>query len=229
MSTVSPSSFHSCNADFVRAISRKFPEGRFFIVVADCQEVERQFAEAKREACAVSSSCDLTTKLGQGENAAHFETAVWFYSSAENDDNRIAEALSRCADRIAILPGLGAEAARRRPQLVQCFERFELVPDYECDLMELDAGALCLRRQPAVADGALVEAAFARLNTALSDLKRLLQIRSSELEEAHGHIAALEEKLLKLKDYRRELKLLKEQKRTLRKSPERRVGQILLA
>ena len=35
--------------------------------------------------------------------------------------------------------------------------------------------------------------------------------------------------MLKLKEYRRELKLLKEQKQTLRKSPERRVGQILLA
>jgi glycosyltransferase involved in cell wall biosynthesis len=229
MSTVSPSPFHSCNADFVRAISRKFPEGRFFIVGANCQEVERQFAEARREACAVSSSCDLTTKLGHGENAAHFETAVWFYSSGENDDDRIAEGLSRCADSIVLLPGLGAESARRRPQLVQCFKRFGLVPDYECDLMELDPGALCLQRQPGVADGALVEAAFARLNRALSDLKRLLQIRSSEVEGAHRHIAALEEKLLKLKEYRRESKLLKEQKRTLRKSPERRVGQILLA
>jgi glycosyltransferase involved in cell wall biosynthesis len=60
-------------------------------------------------------------------------------------------------------------------------------------------------------------------------LERSLQIRSSELEGAHRHIAALEEKLLKLKEYRRELKLLKEQKRILRKSAERRLGQILLA
>jgi hypothetical protein len=61
------------------------------------------------------------------------------------------------------------------------------------------------------------------------DLKQSLQIRDSELEGEHRHIAALEEKLLKLKEYRRELKLLKKQKQTLRKSPERRVGQILLA
>ena len=51
----------------------------------------------------------------------------------------------------------------------------------------------------------------------------------SELEAAHRHIAALEEKLLKLKQYQRELKLQKEQKQTLRKSPERRIGQVLLA
>jgi glycosyltransferase involved in cell wall biosynthesis len=196
------------------------------------QEIERQFAEAKREASVMSSPGDLTTKLGPRQATAHFETAVWFYSSGENDDNRIAEALSRCADGIVLLPGPGSDAARRRPQLVQCFERFGLLPDYEFDLMELDAGALCLRHQPGVAAGALtpaVEAALARLNKALSDLKGSLQIRCSELEGAHRHIAALEEKLLKLKEYRRELKLLKEQKRTLRKSPERRVGQILLA
>jgi glycosyltransferase involved in cell wall biosynthesis len=232
MCPVSPSSFYSSSADFVRALSRKFPDGRFLIVGASSQEVERQFAEAKREASVVSSCGDLTTKLWQGEATAHFETAVWFYPSGENDDERIVEALSRCADSIVLLPGAGVEAARRRPQLVQCFERFGLLPDYECDLMELDPGALCLRRQPSTASGALtpaVEAAFARLNRALSDLKRSFQIRSSELEGAHRHIAALEEKLLKLKEYRRELKLLKEQKRTLRKSPERRVGQILLA
>ena len=232
MCPVSPSPFHSSNAGFVRAISRKFPDCRFLIVGAGSQEVERQFAKAKREASLVPSSGDLTTKLGQGEAAAHFETAVWFYSSGENDDDRIAEALSRCADSIVLLPGPGAEAARRRPQLVQCFERFGLLPDYECDLIELDPGAVCLRHRPSEAAGALTpagEAAFARLNRALSDLKRSLQIRSSELEGAHRHIAALEEKLLKLKEYRRELKLLKEQKRTLRKSPERRVGQILLA
>jgi GT2 family glycosyltransferase len=50
-----------------------------------------------------------------------------------------------------------------------------------------------------------------------------------ELEAADRHIATLEEKLLKLKQYRRDLKLLKEQRKALRKSPERRVGQALLA
>jgi hypothetical protein len=231
MCPVSPSSFQSSSANFVRAISRKFPDSRFLIVGTSSEEVERQF-KAKREASVVSSSGDLTTKLGHGEATAHFETAVWFYSSGENDDDRIAEALSRCADSIVLLPSPGAEAAGRRPQLIRCFERFELLPDYECDLMELDPGALFLRRQSSVAAGALTpaaDAAFARLNRALSDLKQSLQIRDSELEGAHRHIAALEKKLLKLKEYRRELKLLKEQKQTLRKSPERRVGQILLA
>ena len=67
------------------------------------------------------------------------------------------------------------------------------------------------------------------MNKELEALERKLEIRNRELAEAHGHIAALEEKLLKLKRYRRELKLLKEERRSLRKSAERRVGQVFLA
>ena len=67
------------------------------------------------------------------------------------------------------------------------------------------------------------------MNQELDALERKLEIRNRELAEAHSHIAALEEKLLKLKQYRRELKSLKEERRTLRKSPERRIGQVLLA
>ncbi len=68
-----------------------------------------------------------------------------------------------------------------------------------------------------------------KMNKEREALERKLEIRNRELAEAHSHIAVLEEKLLKLKQYRRELKSLKEERRTLRKSPERRIGQILLA
>ena len=51
------------------------------------------------------------------------------------------------------------------------------------------------------------------MNEELNALQRKLEIRKRELAEAHSHIAALEEKLLKLKQYRRELKLLKEAER----------------
>jgi hypothetical protein len=63
----------------------------------------------------------------------------------------------------------------------------------------------------------------------LNAVQRKLELRDAELNEAHRHIAALEEKLLKLKEYQRELKQLKEEGRRLRKSAERRVGQVLLA
>ncbi len=62
----------------------------------------------------------------------------------------------------------------------------------------------------------------------LNAARRKLELRDAELKEAHRYIAVLEEKLLKLKKYRRELKLLKEQRENLRKSIERRVGQVIL-
>jgi hypothetical protein len=229
---VLPSSSHSSDADFARILSRKFAHGRFLIVGANSQQFERQFAEVKRDAVVMWLGDDLLMTLGQGATTARFETAVWFYPSGETDDDRTVEALSNCAASIVLVPGPGADAAARRPRLVQCFERFGLLPDYECDLIEFDSAAVCLRRQPSVGAGELtpiVETALTRLNRALSDLKESIQIRGSELEGAHRHIAELEEKLLKLKEYRRELKLLKERRQTLRKSLERRVGQILLA
>jgi glycosyltransferase involved in cell wall biosynthesis len=232
MCAVLPSSSHSSDADFARIISRRFAHGRFLIVGANSQELERQFAEVKRDAVVMWAPGDLMMRLGQGEAAARFEAGVWFYPSGHNDDDRMVETLSHCAASIVLVPGPGADAATRRPGLVQCFERFGLLPDYDCDLMELDPTGVCLRHVPSAGAGELtpkVETAFARLNRVLGDLKQSLQIRDSELEGAHRHIGALEEKLLKLKEYRRELKLLKEQKQTLRKSPERRVGQILLA
>ena len=67
------------------------------------------------------------------------------------------------------------------------------------------------------------------MNKESDALERKLEIRNRELTEAHSHIAKLEEKLLKLKQYRRELKLLKEERRRLRGAPERRAGQVLLA
>src|SRR5262249_20732382 len=232
MCAVSPSPSHSTDADFARAITRKFAHGRFLVVGANCREVERQFAEAKREAVVMWSPGDLTTKLGQGETPVRFQGAVWFYPSVNDDDDRMVQALSHCAANIVLTPGPGADAATRRPQLVQYFARFGFSPDYECDLIELDPGVVCLRRQAGETDATVVpavETALAKLNRALSALEYSVHIRSSELQGAHDHIAALEEKLLKLKEYRRESKLLKAQKQILRKSLERRVGQILLA
>ena len=74
-----------------------------------------------------------------------------------------------------------------------------------------------------------VESAFARLHVQLRKSERALEVRMSELKAAESHIAQLEGKLLKVKQYRGELKLLKEQKRALLKSPERKIGQVLLA
>jgi GT2 family glycosyltransferase len=228
---VPPAFFHSFDSDFARAISRKFEHGRFLIIGANPQKLGSQFAEEGREAD-VWSYDDVVSNLSGEAGIVRFETAVWFYPSGENHDDTVVEALSRCADSIVLMPTPGADAADRRPQLVHCFGHFGFVPDYERDLIDLNPGAICLRHLPreAISDGVpAVEIAFARLSNQLGALGRTLEIRVSELREAHRHIAALEEKLLKLKEYRRELKLLKEQRQMLRKSIERRVGQVLLA
>ncbi len=73
------------------------------------------------------------------------------------------------------------------------------------------------------------EAQIARLNERLRGLERTLRTRMSELEGADRHIAKLEDKIVKLKEAKKQLKILKEEKQALRKSPERKVGQVLLA
>jgi len=231
MSAVSSADHSSFDSDFARAISQRFEHGRFLVIGGNSRELESQFAEASREAD-VWSPDELASKLTQDAAKARFQTAVWFYSPTEKEDDTVTEALSRSVDTIVLVPGPGADPAKRRPELVQHFSRFGFVPDYECDLIDLDPGAVCLRHRPREAADrtvAAAEIAFARFNRQLGALRRTLEIRGSELGGAQHHIAALEEKLLKLKEYRRELTLLKEQKQKLRKSPERRLGQILLA
>ena len=173
-------------------MSRKFERGRFLVIGGNPRELQSQFAQAKREV-EVWSHDNLTSKLSPDLGAARFETAAWFYPSGANEDEQVAEALTRCADGIILLPGPGADAARRRPELVQCFCRLGFVPDYECGVTDLNPAAVCLRQLPSKPTGefvSAVETAFARLNRHLAALRRTLEIRGSELEAAHRHIAA---------------------------------------
>ncbi|HEX3421219.1 MAG TPA: glycosyltransferase [Candidatus Udaeobacter sp.] len=228
---MSPPSSASPDADFVRVMSRKFEQGRFLIVGGDAHKIQSQFAEAKREAVACSID-ELISKLSQQAATTHFETTVWFYPSDRSDDERVSSALLGLTDKIVLMPSPGADATKRRADLVRAFGCVEFMPEYTCDLTELNAGALCLGyapRRSAVELARGAEAAFARLNRQTAALRHTLELRGSELDDAHEHIAALEGKLLKLKEYQRELKQLKEERRRLRKSPERRVGQVLLA
>ncbi len=148
MCPVLRSPFHSLRPDFARVISRKFEQGRFLVIGADPQKLERQFTETGREAVVLGSSSDLPTRLREADGEAHFEIAVWFYPPEKSDDNRLAEELSRRAGDIALMPGAGVDVTKRRPQLVECFRRFGLLPDYGCDLSELGPGTIRLRRQP---------------------------------------------------------------------------------
>jgi len=221
----------SSDADFARALSRKFEQGRFLIVGDDAGKIESQLTEEKREAVACSTD-DLVSKRSQRAATGHFETTVWFYPSERDDDERMPSALLGLTDNIVLVPGPGVDPAKRRADLVRSFGRFEFIPDYACDLTDLKAGAVCLGyfpSKPASELACAAEAAFARLSRQMAAVRHTLELRDSELDDAHEHIAALEGKLLKLKEYQRELKQLKEERRRLRKSAERRVGQVLLA
>ena len=212
-------------------MSRKFEHGRFLIVGGDGRKIQSAFVKEKREAAACSKD-DLLSKLYEQPTTDHFETMVWFYPLGRGDDDRVASALLGITDTVVLVPGPGVDAAKRRADLVRCFGRTEFLPDYTCDLTELNSGAVCLRYspgKPAIELARAAEGAFARLSRQLAALRHGLELHDSELADAHEHIAALEAKLLKLKEYQRELKQLKEERRRLRKSAERRVGQVLLA
>src|SRR3977135_4500695 len=56
-----------------------------------------------------------------------------------------------------------------------------------------------------------------------------VSVKGEELRAAEAHIARLEEDLLRLKDVKRELRLLREEHRRLRRSAEGRVAKILSA
>ena len=115
MCAVLPSSSHSSDADFARIISRRFAHGRFLIVGANSQELERQFAEVKRDAVVMWAPGDLMTGWGRLRPQHGLRPAVWFYPSGDTDDDHIVETLSHCAANIVLVPGPGADAATRRP------------------------------------------------------------------------------------------------------------------
>jgi GT2 family glycosyltransferase len=230
MSSVRPQS-HSLPSSFARVIVTKIGHRPFLIVSGDQEELQRQFGAA-----GVTVRFYSTKELASGSlpNGAEprADVALWFYSRDEVDDAATARALADAVEEIVLVPGTGAESAPRRPALVQRFAELGFIPDYGCDLTGLEPAALRLVRGAPPSAGVMVpsvESAFARLQQQFRGLERSLRTRMSELEAADLHISKLEEKLLKLKEARLQLKQLKAEKQALRKAPERKVGQVLLA
>ena len=159
--------------------------------------------------------------------------AIWLYPRPENaDDVPTLDRLTRLTDNLILIPGMGADAAKRRPQLVLYLAARGFFPDYDSDIVEIEPAAVQMSRRKADSAEILlpaVETGFSHINAQLRRLRRTLQTRMSELEAADRHIAQLEEKVLKLKEAKRDLKQLKAEKQALRKSPERKIGQVILA
>ena len=213
-------------------MARKFGRGPFLVIGSERNELERQFASAGAPTTIFASIAELTAApLPNGSRPAA-DLAIWFYPPEQAEDEHAAEALAASAENVLLVPQPGVEIAKRRPHLVECFGRVGLRPDYDCDLGDLEPGGLRLVRKPVESAEALVpavESAFARLNRHVRGLERSLRTRMSELDAADRHISKLEEKLLKLKEAKQQLKQLKAEKHALRKSPERKIGQVLLA
>ena len=223
---------HSLPSDFARFVVEKFGHGPFLVIGRERDELERQFRAVEANATVFASVSDLPAASPQNGVTARAGLAIWFYPHDNAGDAHAADALAAAAENVLLVPEPGAQNGGRRPELVRHFANAGLLPDYNCDLGALEPGALHLVRavvESAPALVAAVEAAFARLQRQVRGLERSLRTRMSELEAADQHISKLEEKLLKLKEAKQQLKQLKAEKQALRKSPERKVGQVLLA
>ena len=230
--TVLRSPSHSVRSDFARFVAHKFGRGPFLVIGSERAELEQQFEDASVKATVCASAAELISAVPQNGSSPPADLAIWFYPPDKSHDERAVEDIAVRAREVLLVSGAGAEIANRRPHLVEGFRRFGFLPDYQCDLEDLEPTALRLVRKTEESAEALVpavESAFARLNRHVRGLQRALRTRVSELEAADRHIAKLEEKLLKLKEAKRELKQLKQEKHALRKSPERKIGQVLLA
>jgi GT2 family glycosyltransferase len=229
---VLPPPLHSLPSGFAQFVARKFGRGPFLVIGPEREELEKQFKAAGANATIFGALPELIAALSQNGARSRADLAIWFYPAEKADDERAAEALSASAETVLLVPGAGVEIANRRPHLVECFGRVGLRPDYDCDLGELEPGGLRLARKQTESAEALVpavESAFARLNRHVHVLERTLRTRLSELDAADRHISKLEEKLLKLKEAKLQLKQLKAEKQALRKSPERKIGQVVMA
>ena len=228
-----PRLFQNVRSDFARLVVRKFAPGKLLLVGDEMG----QFVEYRGEHDVKSTVCPGIAELDalrQNVSAPRFDLAVWFYPREieSANDAPLLERLVTMVDDLILIPGRGADVAKRRPRLVIHLATLGFFPNYDCEIVEIETGVVRLSRKEADPIGVLlpaVETGFARLNAQLRGLRRTLRTRMSELEAADRHIARLEEKVLKLKQAKRDLKQLKVEKQALRKSPERKIGQVLLA
>ena len=130
------------------------------------------------------------------------------------------------------MPAPGAVVSNAGRFWSRGFRRFGFLPDYECDLADCEPSAI---------------SSDAKAVDSLRDARAGGRVGFCAAQSAHARIAAniaharlgarsggppyreSSKKTLKLKEAKREMKQLKQEKQALRKSPERKVGQVLLA
>src|SRR6266571_3161303 len=221
-------------SDFARLLAHRFGASRLLLVGAEREQLSEQCRRANLEATVCTPADQLAVVAGANGESERFDLAIWLYAPDPTpaEDERFLTHLSQLTNDLVLVAGQGDGIPKRRPQLVAHLRRLGFFADYECDLSDFGPGAFRLvRKKGEGVDTFLssVETAFARLNLQVCGLQRTLRTRTSELESADRHIARLEEKVLELKQAKRDLKQLKAEKHALRKSPERKIGQVILA
>ena len=141
--------------------------------------------------------------------------------------------LTTLTDNLVLIPGAGADVAKRRPPLVAALGSCGFFPNYDCDVVEIEPGAVALeprkkrarRRRFCPRWRPVSRASMPRCVAASAPCAR--GCRNWKRPTATSR--RLGEKVLKLKEAKRDLKQLKAEKQALRKSPERKIGQVILA
>jgi O-antigen biosynthesis protein len=226
----SPSS--SLRSDFASVVAQKLGGGRVLVAGIAPGNLAQRCAEAGIALTVAAGVHQLKETPSGNGSVPRFDRAVWFCPSMEKPDEHDIDLLAQQSDELVLVSGPGVDFLKIRPILVDRFSRRGFVPDYDCDLGELGPGAIRLVRDKTDGFRQVVpaaESAFLRLHLRARTLERTLDRRTSELEAADRHIAKLEEKILKLREATNELKQLKKDKQALRKCPERKVGQVILA
>src|SRR5436190_4965484 len=139
-------STHSIRSDFARFVAHKFGRGPFLVISPERAELERQFDEANVKATVCASVAELASVVVQNGSSPLTDLAIWFYPPDKSHDERAVEDIAARAREVLLISGLGAEIANRRPHLVERFRRVGFLPDYECDLEDLEPTSLRLVR-----------------------------------------------------------------------------------
>ncbi len=120
-------------------LTQKFGRAGLVIVGEGTQAIERQLARREVEAIVCPSAKELPALLPANGRKPVDVLAIWFYPKSESEDDAQVAEIARVADEILLVPGAGAEVAKRRPRLVERFRKFGFAPDYEFDLADLDS------------------------------------------------------------------------------------------
>src|SRR5262249_38288531 len=225
--------FPILSVEMLRLVTRRFAPGRLLLVGKEAMELAEQPALNALVSKRFPRLSALETLQPNGSEP-QFDLAIWFYppDAESTEEEGLIARLTSLSDQVILLPSAGTNLAKRRPNLVATLVRYDFLPNYDSEIVEIEPAAVHLSRSHTRSMDAFfaeVESGFARINTQLRATQRALRTRMTELQTADQHIARLEEKVLKLKEARRELKQLKAEKQALRKSPERKIGQVILA